>query len=181
MASMQAWRELELGLLQGAGEALVLPGAPLGLDEEAEAFVEGEGGEIGLLLLRGPGGRHGVELEGLEVLQRRGGEHRGSPSLVVGRPAEVVVGRGEGELRGGRRHGEAVEAVLEDGVDVAVGAGADGDGAGTGGLEPGLAVALAEPQEAEARAVALLGMRAVREDRLDEGGGLRADRARPRW
>ena len=69
-------RELELGLLQGAGEALVLAGAPLGLDEEAEALVEGEGGEVGLLLLRGPGRGHGVELEGLEFLQRGGGEHR---------------------------------------------------------------------------------------------------------
>jgi hypothetical protein len=45
----------------------------------------------------------------------------------------MVVGRGEGELRGGLRHGEAVEAVREHGVDVTVGAGADGDGAGTGG------------------------------------------------
>ena len=75
--------------------------------------------------------------------------------------------------------GEAVEAVLEHGVDVAVGAGADGDGAGAGGLQPGLAIALAEPEEAETRAVALLGMRAVGEDRLDEGGGLRADGAGP--
>ncbi len=69
-------RELELGLLQGPDEALVLPGAPLGLDEEAEAFVEGEGGEIGLVLLRGPGRGHGVELESVELFHRGGGEHR---------------------------------------------------------------------------------------------------------
>src|SRR3990172_1237773 len=103
----------------------------------------------------------------------------GSPSLVVGRSAEMVVGRGEGELRGGLRHGEAVEAVLEHGIDVAIGTGADDDRPRTGRLQPGLAIARAQPQEAEARAVALLGMRAIREDRLDEGGGLRADRARP--
>src|SRR5207245_8273183 len=34
-------------------------------------------------------------------------------------------------------------------------------------------------QEAEARAIALLGMRTVREDRLDQRGRLRADGARP--
>src|SRR5439155_6936791 len=33
-------RELELGLLKGAGQALVLSGAPLSLDEEVEALVE---------------------------------------------------------------------------------------------------------------------------------------------
>src|SRR5207245_9540309 len=36
-------RELELGLLQGAGEALVFAGEPLGFDEEAEALVETRG------------------------------------------------------------------------------------------------------------------------------------------
>jgi hypothetical protein len=54
-------------------------------------------------------------------------------------------------------------------TDVAVGAGADGDRAGRGSLQPILAVALAEPQPTEARAVALLGMRTIREDGLDEG------------
>jgi hypothetical protein len=39
-------RELELGLLQGAAQ--VLPGGPLGLDEQAEAVVECPRGEIGL-------------------------------------------------------------------------------------------------------------------------------------
>ena len=71
--------ELELGFLQGTDEAPVLPGAPLGLDEEAEAVVEGEGGEIGLLLLGGPGDRHGVELEGLEVFHRGSGQHQWVP------------------------------------------------------------------------------------------------------
>jgi hypothetical protein len=43
--------QLELGLLQGAAEPLVLPGEPLGLDEQAQALVEGEGGHVGLVLL----------------------------------------------------------------------------------------------------------------------------------
>ena len=38
---------------------------------------------------------------------------------------------------------------------------------------------LAETQDAEARAVALLGVRPIREDGLDEGRGLRADGAGP--
>ena len=54
--------------------------------------------------------------------------------------------------------GEAVEAVLEHGVDVTVRAGTDEDGAGARRLQAGLAIALAEPQETETRAVALLGM-----------------------
>lgn len=37
--------------------APILAGGPLGLDKEAEALVEGEGGEVGLLLLGGPSGR----------------------------------------------------------------------------------------------------------------------------
>ena len=69
-------REFELGLLEGAGEALVLAGAPLGVDEQGEAFVEGEGAQVGVLLLLRPGRRHGGELEGLELFEGRGGEHR---------------------------------------------------------------------------------------------------------
>lgn len=99
--------------------------------------------------------------------------------MVVLPTTEVFVGGDESERRRGLRHGEAVEAVLEHGVDVAVGAGADGDGAGAGRLQAGLAIARAEPQEAEARAVALLGMRAVGENRLDKGRRRRADRAGP--
>ena len=67
--------ELELGLVQRADEPLVLAGEPLGLDEEGEAFVEGEAGEISGVLLVGPGLGHGQELEGLELLDGGGGEH----------------------------------------------------------------------------------------------------------
>ena len=71
-------RELELGFLQGAGEAFVLPGEPLGLDEEPEALVEGEGRHVGLVLLLRPRRRHGGELERVEFLERGCGEHRRS-------------------------------------------------------------------------------------------------------
>jgi hypothetical protein len=49
-----------------------------GLDEEAEALVEGEGGHVGLVLLLRPRGRHGGELEGVEFLERGCREHRRS-------------------------------------------------------------------------------------------------------
>src|SRR5881628_1071400 len=102
-----------------------------------------------------------------------------APSLVVVPSPEMFVDRREGELRRGCRRREPVEAVLEDRVDVAVGARVDRDGAGAGGLEPRGTIALGQPQDAKARAIALLGMRPIREDRLHQGGGLRADRAGP--
>jgi hypothetical protein len=56
-------------------KAFVLAGMPLGLDEQAEALVEGEGGQVGLALLLGPGGGQGVELEGVEFLEGGGVQH----------------------------------------------------------------------------------------------------------
>src|SRR5438552_1849551 len=67
------------------------------------------------------------------------------PSLVVRRPPQVFVGRHEGELRGGLGgEGQPIEAVLEDGVDVAIGARLDGAGARARGFQPVAAVALGE-------------------------------------
>ncbi len=71
-------RELELGLLQGPGEPLVLAGEPLGVDEQAEALIEAVTARLGMLLLLGPGGGHGGELEGLQLLHCRRGEHTGA-------------------------------------------------------------------------------------------------------
>ena len=69
--------DLELGFLQGAGEALVLPDAPLGLDEQPEALVEGERSEVRLAVLVVPGRGHGAELEGVELLDGGGVKHGG--------------------------------------------------------------------------------------------------------
>ena len=63
--------------MQRVDEALVLAGEPLG-DEQSEALVEGQAGEIGRVLLVGPGLGHGRELEGLELLEGGRGEHVGS-------------------------------------------------------------------------------------------------------
>lgn len=82
--------------------------------------------------------------------------------------------RGEHELGG-----LAIEPVSQDRVDMAIGAGARGQGAGTGGVHPRRPVALVETEQAETRAIALLWVRATRQDRLDEGRGGGPDRRGP--
>ncbi len=68
------------------------------------------------------------------------------------------------------RRGRPVEAGLQDRGDRAVGARADGQPALAGRLEPDLAVGLGQPQDAQARPEALLGMRLGAHDRLDQRG-----------
>jgi hypothetical protein len=65
-------RKLQLGLLEGASHALVVAGEPLGVDEQAETLVEGQARQLGVLVLLGPGVGHGVELEGLQLVQSSG-------------------------------------------------------------------------------------------------------------
>src|SRR5229473_1280361 len=79
-----------------------------------------------------------------------------APSLVVVPSAQVFVDGREGERRRGLGPRDAVEAVLEDRVDVAIGAGLHGAGARAGRFEPLRTVALGQPQDAQARAIALL-------------------------
>src|SRR5262245_17671836 len=62
-------RQLELGFLQGPSQALVLPAEPLGVDEQAEPFIEAEGDEFGVLLLLGPGLGHARQLEGVQLVE----------------------------------------------------------------------------------------------------------------
>ena len=78
-------------------------------------------------------------------------------------------GRGAGR---GQRH--PIQALAEHRVDVAVGAGSGHESPSTGGLEPFVAIALCQPQDAETRAVALLGVATFVED-----GGHELARARP--
>jgi hypothetical protein len=72
-------RQLELGFLEGAGQTLVLPSQPLGVDEQPEALIEAEGGQLGVLLLLGPGLGQGGQLEGVQLVEGRGGEHEAPP------------------------------------------------------------------------------------------------------
>src|SRR6266702_1555987 len=100
-------------------------------------------------------------------------------SVVVVAAADVLVVDGWARRRWLRRRRDAVEVVLEDRLYVPVRAGAHREGAGASRLQPLLAVPLAEPQDPEARAVALLRVAALREDRLGERLRARPDRPRP--
>ena len=72
----------------------------------------------------------------------------------------------------------AIEVGLQDRGDGGVGARADLQRAVTGGFEPLAAEALGVPQNADTGAEALLGMRPLAQDDLDERGCLRADLVR---
>src|SRR5262249_34917938 len=77
-------RHPQLGLLERARQANVLAVDPLGVDEQAEALVEAERGNLGLRLLRRPGFRHRVKAEQLEFLDRRFVQHGAwSPGSVT--------------------------------------------------------------------------------------------------
>ena len=70
-----------------------------------------------------------------------------------------------------RRQRLAFEAVPKDGLDALVAEGVQRQGAATGGFQPGCAVVLAQPQDAQAGAVALDRVGAGGEDLLDHLGG----------
>src|SRR6516165_445529 len=87
-------------------------------------------------------------------------------SVEVGGAADVVV-RYRRPVRGlGRTL--AIEIVLQDRVDGAIGARADLERAAAGDFESLVAVGLGEPQDADTGAEALLGVRALPQDNLDE-------------
>lgn len=93
--------------------------------------------------------------------------------FVVGGAAHIGVERPRFWRRRLGLHGQTVEAVFEDRLDVAIRPRAGHDRAGAGGLEPLGAVPLRQPEEPEAGAIALLRMRAALENRrgVDRDGG----------
>ena len=175
-------REPELGLRERALQAACSRGEPLGVDEQAEALVEGECVVVGACAAAPcQAAAMASSRRALELLEGRFVEHAVVPPSVV-----VVAARGRSRARRAtspRRRssagGQPVEAVLQDRLDVAVGARAGGERARARGLEPLVAVALGQPQDAQAGAVALLGVRPLGEDRLDQRAGVRADALRP--
>ncbi len=86
--------------------------------------------------------------------------------LPKAEPTDVVV-RYRRPVRGHCRP-LAIEVVLQDRVDRAVGAGTDLERSATSGFEPLATIRLGEPQDADAGAEALLGVRALAQDDLDQ-------------
>ena len=72
-----------------------------------------------------------------------------------------------------------VEPMFQDGADAAVREGATRQGARRRGFQSCGRVSLGQAHQPQTRAIALLGMRLVLQDRVDESGGLRADRLGP--
>src|SRR5262245_7563052 len=88
--------------------------------------------------------------------------------LVIDRPAQIAVRRTRRRGAIVRAKREAIEAVFEHRLDVPIRAGAMREGTLTGGFDPIGAVLFGKSQEAETRSIALLGMRAARENLFDE-------------
>ena len=78
-------------------------------------------------------------------------------------------------VRGARVRGVAIELVVEDGADRAIGERADLDGACGGSFETCDAERSRQAQDAEAGSEALLGMGPLLQDKITERGGGRAD------
>src|SRR5258707_3984874 len=98
---------------------------------------------------------------------------RFSLSLVISGAAQVVVATVGGE-RPWRREGLAVEPRLQDRLQASVAEGADCQRPLAGGLDAISAVAVAEPEDAETGAEALLGMGPRFQDALGQLGRRRS-------
>ena len=72
----------QLGGAEPAVELALLAGRPLGVDEEAEAFLEGEGGGLVGPELVPAGVGHGAELHGIELVEGLFDQH-GSSRVVA--------------------------------------------------------------------------------------------------
>lgn len=114
---------------------------------------------------------------GADELLDRCGVSRGGGG-VVARAADVVV-RARQRERGLGFEGQPIEPVLQDGLHRAIRHGPEGERAGAGGLQAGRGVALAEAEEPEAGAVALLRVRPALQDVLGERGGVGPGRRGP--
>ena len=74
----------QLGLLQATGELAIVAREVLGVDEQADAFVEAERPDRRVLQLRPIGVGHRAETEGAEAVEGRFGQHGRSPSVSGG-------------------------------------------------------------------------------------------------
>ena len=68
--------QAKFGLLEQAAEPLVFAGEAFGVDEKAEALVEGQLVQLGILVLLRPCGGKSIEAQGAQFVESRFGEHR---------------------------------------------------------------------------------------------------------
>src|SRR6516164_1505059 len=137
-------------------------------------------GEIGALwigLQLGESPRHSGKSELVHLVKGRVGQQGDISSMVTAGAADVGM-VGQQLALPCRLSRPSIQPVLEDRLDRTVGTGADIETAIAGRLQPRGAVLARQPQDAEASAVALLGMWPALQDQRGELGGARANRRR---
>src|SRR5258708_2854282 len=140
----------------------------LAIDHHGETLLEGERGDIGLTALVFERLSHAGEPECDKAIMGGMGQHRFLLSLVVVATAADVAVPDRRAFRWLPLAVGPVEAMLEDRGDGAVAASAVVVAAPAGGIEPLDAISLGEPQNAEAGAEPLLGMRLRPRDCLEQ-------------
>src|SRR3954447_2974088 len=136
------------------------------VEQQAEPFGvrQRSAGRVGLELDKGT--RHAGKPELVQLIEGWMGEQLHSPhgSMVVAGAANVRVIGQQLALDGLPRRRAAIETVLEDRLDRAVGAGADVEAALAGRFQPVGAVMPRQTQDADGGAVSLLGVRPALQD-----------------
>ena len=72
----------ELGRLQPPGQLALLPGGPLGVDQQAEAFLEAQRGGLAGPELVLDGLSHGPQLHRVQLVERLFDQHRFSSGVA---------------------------------------------------------------------------------------------------
>ena len=162
----------QLGVPEAVLQTPMVTLGDLAVEQEGEPVAMGELVGLGLAVHLGKRVGHALKAELLELVEGRVMEHDGS-SMEVFRAADVgMIDRRA--VRGPLRR-PAIEVVPEDGGDRGVGSGADLEGPLTGGLEPFVAMAPGQAQNADGRAEPLFGMGARAHDDVDQGLGIGTD------
>ncbi len=172
--------DFEPGGLEQALQAAVVPPGDLALHEQREPLIEAQGGGCRAAGLLRQGVDHAVQAQRAQLVEGVFIEHRASPSVVVIGAAHVLVlGQGGGRRRGGIGV-LAIEPALENRGHAAVSGRADRQRPGAGGFQARRGVLARQALEAQAGAVALLGMWSVLQLPGHHAGGGPADALAPR-
>src|SRR5712691_9278033 len=155
------------GVAQPCPQASIVALGGFAIEQEAEPFGMREIGALQVGLQLGKGTRHAGEPELVHLVEGGVGQHDQASSMVIAGAADVGVVGEQLVLPGGSGR-PLVEPVLEDRLDRSVGTGADVETAVAGCLQSVGSVLPRQAQDAEAGAVALLGMWPALQDQLGE-------------